>query len=323
MRNYQSSIPLLALFLLTAPAQSQEETRQPTAQLVYTDVEHFLAAYARLEPGVDTVAILETEYLAKGTPGLKEYASRFGVTAVKLADAVRRHPRFFASLADLPDRLRAEEARVKSALGKLAELTGAERYPPVYYVVGGLSSGGQASQAGVLVAVDVFALGEDGHRFEIDEGRRVYPTSHLSYIVTHEMTHILQVMAQGMDQYRSIYGENASVLANAIREGSADFFAEMASGGVSAPEARDYLRDHGDEIWPVFQEQKNDVEFGIWFYYRPESQPDWPADLGYAIGAQITRAFFDRAEDKREAARVILGVTDYEEFWLTANVSDD
>ena len=52
---------------------------------------------------------------------------------------------------------------------------------------------------------------------------------------------------------------------------------------------------------------------GEWLWKSP-GNPEQPQDVGYALGARIVEAYHDRAEDKPEAVREILAITDYPAF---------
>jgi hypothetical protein len=41
---------------------------------------------------------------------------------------------------------------------------------------------------------------------------------------------------------------------------------------------------------------------------------DRPADLGYWMGYRITKSYFERASDKRQALRDILTIKDFDRF---------
>lgn len=50
-----------------------------------------------------------------------------------------------------------------------------------------------------------------------------------------------------------------------------------------------------------------------WLYtYKPKN--GYPPDLGYWIGYKITKACFDKAEDKQKAIADILHIKDYKKF---------
>jgi len=61
------------------------------AQMVYADLINFISAYSILKPGVNTVKILETEYIDKGTAGLK-FLLKSMLGCKKLAKAIQKYP---------------------------------------------------------------------------------------------------------------------------------------------------------------------------------------------------------------------------------------
>jgi hypothetical protein len=184
---------------------------------------------------------------------------------------------------------------------------------PVYFVVGALRAGGQNSSVGALISVEMFAA-ETGIPAEILPKGRLFPSSQLPIIIAHEMTHRQQVRVQGIDQYLAIYDEQQSVLANAIREGTAEFIAMKTAGSTTDPASYAFGLEHEAEIWEAFDKEKSNRDYGDWFYIKPKGRADWPPDLGYFVGARIAQSYYRNAPDKQAALMDILSVTDYN--WL-------
>ena len=62
------------------------------ARFIYDDIHTFVSAHKLLTPGCDSLAILQTEYLDKGTPGLKMFIEKYDLTAERLVKAISKHP---------------------------------------------------------------------------------------------------------------------------------------------------------------------------------------------------------------------------------------
>jgi uncharacterized protein YjaZ len=128
------------------------------------------------------------------------------------------------------------------------------------------------------------------------------------------MTHMQQLAAVGERYFEIFSGEGRTLLALSIREGSATFLAELVAGGSRHKnEGRRYLEAHEAELWSRFEALMLGPETGDFLWSQPED-PDQPRDLGYAIGARIVEAYYEKADDKVKAAEVILGITDYPTF---------
>lgn len=132
-------------------------------------------------------------------------------------------------------------------------------------------------------------------------------------LVLHELAHFQQALVQGVDTYRRIYGSDQTLLALALREGSADLIAELTTGRHSNLDAERYGLSHERALWQRFREDMHDREPGDWMFVQP-SNPEWPANLGYWMGYRIAKSYYDRAEDKQQAMLAILHLTDFDAF---------
>ena len=98
-------------------------------------------------------------------------------------------------------------------------------------------------------------------------------------------------------------------------EGTAEFIADHITGRITQEDARAYMLEHEEEIWKLFQLQKDSRDTGDWMWSTP-SDPDQPRDLAYAFGARIVEAYYAQASDKDKAMREILSVINYPSFLL-------
>lgn len=267
------------------------------AQFIYDDIRHFLSALERIQAGADGEEILERDYFGRATPGLAALSARRSVSAGAMARSIRQQPADYASLSSLAERLAGHEPAIRKAFVRLKELLSGAVFPPTYFLISDPTfGGGLADPVGVLIA-----LGPAGYKDVIDR---------MPNLVAHEMVHIQQARLQGLEQYRAIYGPSGSLLAIAIREGSADLLARLISGDHLNPRAHAYGVTHEQELWKQFQADMNGTATGDWMFRTPAS-PEWPQDLGYFIGYRIAEAYYHRAKDKGQAIRDILSVTDY------------
>ena len=284
------------------------------AELIKDDVARFVALIGEAAFDETLEPRLQAGYFDVGTPGLEEYSRRFGLTAETLAAAIREEPAYYRSLADIESRIDGQSPRIHAALARMQTLYPATDLGPVYFVVGAMRAGGQNSSVGALISVEIFAADTEVADSLPTGEQRLFPSSQLPVIIAHEMAHRQQVMAQGLETYLSIYGERQSVLANAIREGTAEFMALMTAGSTTDPSSYDFGLAHEAEIWAAFEQDKSDRDYGDWFYYAPKAREGWPADLGYFVGARIVESLYRSSDDKQAALEQILGVTDYEEL---------
>ena len=128
MRNFLYSffigILLITVHWLNTNGQlSDYLTMDPQqARFIYDDIHTFVKAHRLLTSGCDSVAILQTEYLDKGTPGLQMFIEKYDLTAERLVKAIRKHPEKYTTLGDMPGLIAAEEGSYREAFTKLKEL---------------------------------------------------------------------------------------------------------------------------------------------------------------------------------------------------------
>jgi uncharacterized protein YjaZ len=117
-------------------------------------------------------------------------------------------------------------------------------------------------------------------------------------IVAHELIHTQQLR-----------GPRSTLLARAIVEGAADFLGELISGLNMDLHVYEWAAPREAELWDDFRDVMGGEANAGWLY--GSRSEDEPADLGYWMGYQIVKAYYDRAEDKHAAVREIATVTDF------------
>lgn len=298
--NLRAGLIVLALSFVSEPATAQEVVTDP--ERVRLEVEdlrrlaNVLRALATESPK-DTAAMIDREYLANASAGLRAYAARYSVTGSSIAAALAAEPSRYANLNALADALVAQGPALRVAFRKLQEFHPDAVFPPIWFVVGDNGPGGLARPEGVLIAAERFT----GHPED------VVP------LVLHELTHIQQATIQGLETYRRIYGPDQTLLALALREGTAELIAVLTTGRLINPVGERYGLAHERELWAKFREEMYRRETGDWMFVRP-SNHEWPPDLGYWVGYRIAKSFFEAATDKRRAVRDMLALTDFVTF---------
>ena len=68
------------------------------------------------------------------------------------------------------------------------------------------------------------------------------------------------------------------------------------------------------QIWADFTKKMYLNKASIWIANGDQETADKPADLGYWVGYQICKAYYDTAKDKQQAIYDMLHITDYKKF---------
>lgn len=284
----------------------------------YGDLDSFAQALAEIDAGKEPVAALQG-YLDRASPGLKTFMGVYGVTADKIAAEVKRRPNYFRSLTKIRTKIEAMEPAMADELRRLAALAPGTALTPVYFFVAQRTAGGIARDTeepdgtkprSLLIAVELLGIDDTTDLTEFATGHPGIFVKDIPQVVVHEMVHVIQVQAQGLDNYVSIYRqpEKGTLLAFAIREGTGEFLTALVSGRQLG-ERQHYGPKNEEALWRAFSAVMHEPQskHPEWFSGgKSEQFPDLPMQTGYFIGQQICRAFYDAAADKTAAINLLL-----------------
>ena len=126
---------------------------------------------------------------------------------------------------------------------------------------------------------------------------------HLPELVIHESIHFQQKWPEG----------DTNLLQQSVLEGSADFVAELVTGFVGNIDAKKYGNKNKDKLCKEFIQVMYKGNLQDWLY-GTSGKDDRPNDLGYWMGYEIVKAYFEKSPDKKLAIAEILNISDYNEF---------
>lgn len=290
------SVLLLPLFII-AQSYSSDPATTP---LITTDIDHFWDAFDRCQGNYDP-AVFNKYYLKPGSPGIKGFRRGRIISPKHFARVVQRHKDYYASIRASTYRVSEMEDSIRLALQNMKDIYPEARFPPVYFVVGALNSGGTSRDNGLIIGVDMYGKQEDTPMHELNSWLRqvLSPVEKIPHIVAHELVHYQQDV-KGND-----------LLSMCIKEGSADFIGELVSGRHINEHVHDFANPREKELWLEFKERMHRSDADGWLY---TSAGDRPNDLGYWMGYKITKAYYDKSEDKLQAIDDILHISDAAEF---------
>lgn len=301
-----------ALAILIGCALSCSSPTAPTnhnpdsARLVFSDIPRFWNAFDGMKGNSDTLP-LRQQYLNGGTAGLADMTSRRWKNAATLTAMVWPVREYYRSIRDASLQLaNTAEPAVRRAFREMATRYPEAQFPDVYFVIGGLATGGTVSENGLLIGSEMFVAGNSARRDVLNAWQQsaVRGPELIDAIVAHELTHFQQI------------NHSNTLLGQALREGSADFIAELLTGKNFNEHLKVYGNEHEAALWTEFQQAMNGSDISRWLYNGGSvtSPNDRPADLGYYIGYRIARAYWQRTADKTAAFRAILRFDDAPSF---------
>lgn len=276
---------LCFVFPLEIAAQERGSPEPEGAQLVTSDVALFWEVYDRASDA-ELVDLLRTDYLEAGTQGLRDFIPARILGPDSLAARVIRERERYEAARERSLRVADMEREIRAAWYALEHLYPYAVFPDVYFLIGRYNSGGTVSRRGALIGAEM-----------LPHPDRV-PT-----LVVHELVHYQQPPPPE-GEYR--------LISHVIREGAADFIAELASGRPPASPYMAYGYEHEVELWRELSQVLQSENTGGWVYGGPQGER--PADLGYFFGYRIVEAYYEAAADKRRAVSEIINVRDFDGF---------
>lgn len=288
---------LTFLFTLEAVAQPNYPREPKEAALIYSDLLHFMDAYKALETNNDTIQVLQTLYFERGSDGLKEFINRHQLTPERLKDAMQAHPERYALIPDFVSNITEIEALYTDLMKRYHQVLPTAMYAPTYLLVGANRGIGQASQVGQLITIT----------------RVVDDRIKMQKIMTHELTHFQQAMTMGGQKYVSLYTAPNNMLGMCLREGGAEFITSLVLGGITQDKALKYIENDENKLKEQFLTDLDTQDKKFWLWDSID-QNSYPKLLGYAMGYQICKNYYEMSSDKSTALQDILKMEDAEGF---------
>ena len=283
-------------------------TAQQKLETISSDVNLFWSAFDKLKSAQtkeDSIAILEQEYIAKGSPGVEQFMQGRINSGKYLQKTISKHSNYYTYLRNHTDKLDQILPRLDKHYKRLRKLYPEAKIPKVYFVIGALNSAGTIQQ-NPIVGVDMFGFYPETPKKELSPWLLsvLRPIEEIDIVVIHEMVHMLQKGYQGMEN---------TLLKKSIGEGGADFVGELVTKSNINKHLHKYGNEHERELWIQFKNEMHSTDLSNWLYNGLTSK-DRPGDLGYYMGYKICEAYYKNAQNKKQAIKDILDIKDYNAF---------
>jgi hypothetical protein len=185
-------------------------------------------------------------------------------------------------------------------------------FPPIYFVVGKLNSGGTSSSDGLILSIDQACISKNVDISELNtwERNNCKPFNKLQYTIAHELIHFQQ----------NEMAASTTLLKGAILEGMADFIGELISGETSNERLKVYAKGKEKELLTLFRKEMLLDNWSNWIANSDQETEEKPADLGYWVGYQICKSYYENSKNKFNAVNEMLSIKDYEKFWNDSKI---
>jgi hypothetical protein len=281
--------------LSTASVGQNRFSASPDGMRFHTeDITTFWKVFDKTMPEFDPKAI-QRDYIDVGSDGLKGFLKHRIENGKNLSKVIRGNLAYYESVGESSLSIDRKRERLYECFRNHRNIYPAAVFPDVYFVIGARNSGGTVFPGGLIIGAEMFGNATSEFKPPLD-------IEYVDEVVSHELIHFQQK-----------YAANNTLLAQCIREGSADFLGELIAGDHSNKTVYAYGEAHIKELWGEFLRAKAGTDWTNWLYYSKDK--DRPKDLGYWIGYRITSAYYNRATDKTQALIDILNITDFDRFF--------
>jgi hypothetical protein len=280
------------------------------AAVITSDIDLFWKVYDQYKKDPSNAQqLFLTEYFEKGTPDLQEYyrIKTPNINGIKgFIYNLETMPEYYAAIRANTQKVGTLEDSLRVIFRNLKDWYEPSTFPNVTFVIGGWSSGGTVTDYGSIMGADMQAADQNTptHELNLWQKQNMLPFSKLKHVVAHELVHV---------QQNNMAGDTA-VLRHAIQEGMADFIGELISGKTANERLHVWAVGNERKVWEEFKKEMFLDRYSNWIGNSDQETAERPADLGYWVGYQICKAYFEQATDKKQAIHDMLNIQDYRSF---------
>ncbi|GAB2563533.1 DUF2268 domain-containing putative Zn-dependent protease [Spirosoma areae] len=301
LKNFLSFLGTLVLLLLiTFPGEAQ-------INLHTDDLPQFYQAFDSVMTTTDTAkqaAFIQKLYVDKASKGLKEFMVLRGGSTPKWRAFMEKDKTVLREKRPWILSVLEQETEIRNRITLFKRIYPAFRDGDIYFCVGINNSGGTIDNRTVYIGTEVAASSQPNWAVPL---------------VLHEFVHTQQWTQRNKDrilqssQLEKQYTEtHKQLLGKCIEEGMADFIAELVyeqslaavnPGGHTA-----FGLKHEQLVWDAFKkEMYAEVDWkGGWLYGKREIAGQSVRDLGYFVGYQICKHYYQKASNKQAAIRYMI-----------------
>jgi hypothetical protein len=277
------------------------------ARFITTDIHHFWEAYDKaVKDTAHFTQIIKKLYFNRATEGMNDYMGAKVSSINFFVEHIRSAPNFYAAIRKNTMMTDQFKPAFLASYFKLKSLYKEAKFPDVYFMIGAFTSGGTATDLGLLVAVNQTSSDSKVPLDELNSKKRTRLNNIdvMPAMVGHELIHFQQDGMKG----------DTTTLCYAITEGMADFIGELITGKTINSALYAWAKGKEKQIWRKFSDDMYYNRYENWIGNSQQSSADNLPDQGYWIGYQICKSYYDQSPDKKQAINEMLHIQDYKDF---------
>ncbi len=294
--------------LLSLVKEPKSANKFPEKAIFHTeDINQFWIAYDKAM--LDTAnmhKIFKAEYFDKGSAGMNDYVALKVRNTKAFVKHIKERPKFYAAIRANTLKVDGFKNDFYASFKKLKSIYDEAMFPDVYFVMGAFTSAGTVSEKGLLLGTNQMVNSKNIPLDELTLWQRntFADLNKMKHTVAHELIHYQQ------DSLKT----DTTTLCNCIMEGMADFIGEMCSGKNANERLHIWAKGKEQKIWQRFLVDIYANKSENWIANSDKETKDNPSDQGYWVGYQICKAYYQKANNKKQAVYDILHVQDYKKF---------
>ncbi|MBW3466697.1 hypothetical protein [Arthrospiribacter ruber] len=279
--------------------------------IIHSDIDRFWVAYDQLKDSnnyQDSVFSIQTHYIDKASPGLREFIKARDISAESLINRIKTAPNYWETVRPNTYLVKNYQKEIASQLDLFRSELKSFRDPMICFAIGQLSTGGTVKGRWLLIGTEMVTSDSLTDKSQLtDWHKNVLPKEpKILEFTAHELVHTQQRFGLG---YIIGYFRNR-LLTMTITEGAADFVSYTITGLNINEDIYPYGYENEEALWKEFSEEMYGNAYLKWLY-GGDSNKDRPADLGYFIGFRICEAYYNQAKNKKRALNKIVKTNNY------------
>lgn len=265
------------------------------------DIKNFWIAFDATEKINNTIQKSKTFqklYIDNASIGLEDFIKSREFTSEKWIKSFEDYPKFWNSIRSKTEKIQKDFGKVEKIYNRFQKLYPEFKPTDIYYTIGNLKGGGTVINGNLIIGSELASSDKTVDYSELPKNyqERMKINSGILFLTAHELVHTQQNLNNS---------GNTNLLGLCLKEGSADFIAELLlKKKVEAPYIEYGLKNQC-KIWNEFKAEMYSYDYQNWLS-NTATIKDKPADLGYFVGYIITKNYYKNSLNKKQAIKEIL-----------------
>jgi len=306
------------LFLLLSFLFSCQTTEKKDL-IVSSDIDNFWTAFDAIKATQDSslhAGILASEFLDKASPGQIKLMEVRNYTAKEYLNNIKAYPKFYESLKSNHQEIAKISSIINNSLDKFMEIYPLKKEGKIYLGIGNFRTNGTTVDSMVLFGTEMALSSKNLDLSEFPDSYNYFrnyikedPINNIGFLSCHEFVHTQQVEAIG-----------TNLMSVALREGSAEFIAEIISKEASTSPALSFGKENTEAVMQQFKNEMFNLSTSYWVWTSRDNKFG-QRDLGYFVGHELSRHYYENHKAKNQAIKDLIEL-DYSDTKAVAGFVD-